>query len=228
MSLPKLAKPIAGLAGLSAVSVGGVLLYKSPTPELEKPVTSSLRDLLSKKNKGKRLISEKEDHYYWTIGWKAYLSDNKESNPWGISDWSKNKAFDPKQEVPTSFIDSCLENSKKEIAEGDSLYSQVIRYCTRNTTVSDLILENASGRDLMAKAEGFTYPSWNTALSDYKKAVEVTGTDVWGIKIQDPQALNTLMDKCSEKSSFETGDVDSEVYKQVLSWCTEASQPEHT
>ncbi|AEG73444.1 hypothetical protein MHF_1204 [Mycoplasma haemofelis Ohio2] len=225
MLLPKVVKPVIGLAGLSAVGAGGMLLYGSPSPSFEKPVTHSFRDLMLSKHRGRRLISGNANSSHWLSGWKIYL-ESKENNPWNLSSWSPNNTWF--ENVPSDFMKACEDNSERDMSgANDPLYDQVIKYCTRNTTVLDLIDENASGRELMAKVTGLSDTHWNAALRSYKDELEKTKSDVWGLK-KDGQSseitMDAFMDKCLEESSAEAWDISSPTYTRVLSWCTKAKQ----
>ncbi|AEG72612.1 hypothetical protein MHF_0333 [Mycoplasma haemofelis Ohio2] len=220
MDVALLGKAIVGLMAGATATAGAVYfgtdLFKE---EISKRTISSL---LREKNPERRLLTSsiETSDQAWKDAWAQYRNKNKESNPWGLKNLSKITQDVP----PDDFVSKCSFKSGLEISDdSDPLYREVLSYCTRDTLVSDLIVEN--NRTLLTS----TSPSedWQKAWEVYRtnNADKTQGKDAWQLTEWDSKKngnthTSDYQTKCAEKAKVKAFDLNSEVYKRVLAWCT--------
>ncbi|AEW45097.1 hypothetical protein MHC_01155 [Mycoplasma haemocanis str. Illinois] len=223
MSLPvKLS--IGTLVGGVTVT-GGALVYREvyKTPS-KKPIYELIKTL----NRDKRLISKSEtgNSKEWQAVWKLYKEEyqNKESNPLSInSEQLKNSTSN--QDAPTEFMNKCESFSRELVLdEKNGRYQDVIKYCTRNTLVQDLVSE--SGRKLIDETNG----NWSESWKSYRAANSGKGNnqDTWQLsdweskKNADSTISDNLKVKCKEKLGEEAGVKSVQDFQDVVNWCSES------
>ncbi|CBY92293.1 hypothetical protein HF1_02850 [Mycoplasma haemofelis str. Langford 1] len=223
-------KAASTFAAAGTATAGGI--YFGTDIFKEKVVTKkTIASLLREKYPQKRLISSSSvSDLDWKKAYKTYREENKERNKgqdtWKLDGWDRPSEV---QEVDTTaeFISRCNSNKLVEVeGEQDPLYKQVLRYCTRDTLVKDLI-EESSGKRLLNSTDGQDTEAWNTAWGVYKTNNNVSGKDKDTWEFSDwsekkggdtlPQGFKT---KCDEKAKVPAFELENENYKNVLAWCT--------
>ncbi|CBY92313.1 hypothetical protein HF1_03050 [Mycoplasma haemofelis str. Langford 1] len=230
MSLPTLAKGALGLGAASATATGaayaGGLFNKNSKEEL-------VSTLLKIFHPQKRLItaSERSDSK-WKEAWKKYKKDNEAKksgeDSWSLKGWTKPDAskVNSDEAAPDYFVRECKSrSSQKTSGTSSDLYQNVLKYCTRDTLVSDLISEYGKGKKLLttSSSEGDWKEVWKLYRDQNKannKSVDDWKFSDWGAKKEGDTLPTDYQKKCSEKSlepAFEIGDVK---YLNVLTWCS--------
>ncbi|CBY93125.1 hypothetical protein HF1_11170 [Mycoplasma haemofelis str. Langford 1] len=217
MALSTAAKSALGLGTVGGVAGSAIganyLLDKGP----------SISDLIKSKNPEKRLLDKNSSEEAWKAAWKAYreANKNKEKDIWSIEGWTTGASKDS-EEAPDTFKQGCASR----IRGSSKLYDEVISYCTRKTILADLVKES-SGRALLAKESGGGSAAWKAVWTEYKKSdtTHTNGKDAWKIDTwssihSSENAPDTFMDKCKSNSEVEGHNPDSELYKQLLKYCT--------
>ncbi|AEG72584.1 hypothetical protein MHF_0304 [Mycoplasma haemofelis Ohio2] len=227
VSLP--AKVALGTLAGGATVTGGALAYREISKESPK-TKRSIRELIANLKKDKRIISKSEagNSKEWQEAWKLYKGDhqNSESNPFSISS-EKLKDSVSDQNAPTEFMSKCESLSSEEVLdEKDSKYQDVLKYCTRNTLVQDLVLE--SGRNLINETNG----NWSESWKSYRAANSGKGNnqDTWKLsdweskKNDDSTISDNLKVKCKEKLGEVSGVKSVQDFQDVVNWCSEPRQ----
>ncbi|AEG72605.1 hypothetical protein MHF_0326 [Mycoplasma haemofelis Ohio2] len=191
----------------------------------------TIASLLREKHPQKRLISSSSvSDLDWKKAYKTYREGNKERNKgqdiWKLDGWDR---LSEVQEVDTTteFISRCNSNKLVEVeGEQDPLYKQVLRYCTRDTLVKDLIFENTS-KQLLNSASDQDTSGWTAAWEVYRTQNKASdkGKDAWEFSDWDSKKDKTELPadyktKCDSKASIPAFKLDNEDYKNVLNWCT--------
>ncbi|CBY92300.1 hypothetical protein HF1_02920 [Mycoplasma haemofelis str. Langford 1] len=227
MGISTLGKVTLGLSTGATATAGAVYfgtdLFKE---EISKRTISSL---LREKNPEKRLIiAAPPSDKAWKDAWANYRNENKDSNPWGIKTWSKiTQDVQSGDNAPDDFVSKCATQTILEVPnEKDSLYVEVLKYCTRNTVVSDLIAENTSKKLLNGTGDqdsgGWAaawevYRTQNKASSKTKDTWEFSDWDSKKDKTELPTDYKT---KCTSQANVPAFTLDNKNYKNVLAWCT--------
>ncbi|CBY92290.1 hypothetical protein HF1_02820 [Mycoplasma haemofelis str. Langford 1] len=225
------AKVASGVAAASTASVGGIYfgtdLFNQQSKSLKRTVSSLLRE----KNPEKRLInpSVAVGDKAWKEAWSRYRNANKTTNPWGVTGWSQtSETVNSDTAAPEDFISKCSTKSALEVSgTEDSIYNEVLSYCTRATLVSDLISENNRNRKILKSTDQNQEGDWKKVWDVYKSknSNKAKDGDVW--KLQGWEAKHsgdTLPDNykttCDSKIVEEVFKLDDQRYLNVLSWCT--------
>ncbi|AEW45075.1 hypothetical protein MHC_01045 [Mycoplasma haemocanis str. Illinois] len=223
MAISLLSKSITGVLGLGTATVGAVYFGRDLIGNKAK---ISIEELIDTSNPDKRFISASSDTY-WREAWKAYIEDNKsnEKDVWNVAGWTSGTTVTNNENAPSEFIQACdNKRSQKVLDKNDSLYSQVVKYCTRDTVVRDLINET-EGRSLLVKNGDFATDShWRAAWKLYRDD-NPDGSDKWNIsnytsiKSQE-NAQEAFAKMCEEKSQVKEHDLTKSTYLDVLKYCT--------
>ncbi|AEW45116.1 hypothetical protein MHC_01250 [Mycoplasma haemocanis str. Illinois] len=228
---PFLTKCVLGLGGITVTAAGAAYAGGAFSSFKEKELISKL---IKTSNPDKREITTTTGtDALWKAAWKMYRYDNKDKNPgedvWKLNDWKKpdNETINNDVEAPTSFINECKSQlSKKTFGIESDLYKEVLRYCTRDTLVKDLITENISGTGKQLLQDGDT-SGWNAAWQQYLNDNKVKEKDKdkwklsdWGSNSVSGTISANFKSTCSSKSTSKAYSVDNEDYKDVVSWCT--------
>ncbi|AEW45089.1 hypothetical protein MHC_01115 [Mycoplasma haemocanis str. Illinois] len=226
MSIPL--KVAIGVFGAGAASAGGAFVYKIFT----KPTTHSIKDLLLVKNPEKRLISKSENgsSAEWKAAWKLYAAAYKDydSNPFSLALQKPTETPDGSQNAPAEFMNKCESLSKEHVFNvEDNKYKEVLKYCTRATLVSDLILENYPSKKILSKTEAGSTNGWKKAWSSYKTSNtdKTKDKDIWKLNDWNSQngvdAPESFKNKCEEKVKVEAFELSNEDYLNAVEWCTQ-------
>ncbi|AEG73484.1 hypothetical protein MHF_1248 [Mycoplasma haemofelis Ohio2] len=227
MANPLLFKSLAGAGGVAAAT-GAALGIPKLLEEKEKPVS----ELIKIHNPEKRLITATAvGDSAWKKAWQAYRTTNK-SAPVGkdtfqLSDWSGVISGDinATDDAKKTLLDACSLNSKKKVLQDSQLYKDVLSYCTRDTTISDLVTE--SKKTVLSKIGTQTSdPKWKAAWERYRLANKGLSTDAWSVSgfssakdNANQNALDGFRDQCESKLAS-TSIKDMKLLEQVKSWCT--------
>ncbi|AEG72630.1 hypothetical protein MHF_0351 [Mycoplasma haemofelis Ohio2] len=184
--------------------------------------------LLKTSNPQKRLItSTSNTDSKWQEVWKKYKEDNAAKKAGedllSLEGWGKSVS-EEENIVPNYFINGCKSKaSQKTSGTNSPLYQNFLKYCTRDTLVSDLISEN--GRTLLTDTS--STEDWKGVWNAYKNAnkSDSGSTDKWGFsdwtqKKDNDELPTDYKTRCSTKASetaFETTDIK---YLNVLNWCS--------
>ncbi|CBY93117.1 hypothetical protein HF1_11090 [Mycoplasma haemofelis str. Langford 1] len=217
MALSTAAKSAIGLGavgGVTGSAIGANYLFNKGL---------SIRELIKSKNPEKRLLNEKSSDASWKAAWKAYRSANKdrEKDIWSVVGWKKGEPTED-EVAPEAFKKGC----ESRIEGSSKFYDEVISYCTRKTTLADLVSDD-SRRTLLVKVTGGNSSEWKAVWAEYKKSdsTKASGKDAWKLSnwptdSQKEEAPDVFMEKCKTNSETEGYDVNSDLYKQLLKYCT--------
>ncbi|CBY92289.1 hypothetical protein HF1_02810 [Mycoplasma haemofelis str. Langford 1] len=229
MTSSTLVKGALGLGAASATATG--VAYANG-------VFSASEELISKLIKTSRpdkreITATDGNDANWKEAWKRYREDNRDKNPnedlWRLEGWTKPASGNIDNTTPaiSSFISECKSRlSHKASGIEDASYKEVLRYCTRDTLVKDLIIENIAKDGKQLLQDGDT-EGWNSAWQRYVDAnkVKEKGKDKWklsdwGSTSSDTTISTNFKNTCGSKSTSKAHTIDNEDYKDVVSWCT--------
>ncbi|AEW45091.1 hypothetical protein MHC_01125 [Mycoplasma haemocanis str. Illinois] len=225
MTSSLLAKSTFGVVGLGTVISGSIYFGKDLVFSNKPKTKTSIEELIDKFNSDKRFASvSATDH--WKAAWQAYIEDNKssEKDAWNIDGWIQTTISEETVKVPESFIQACEMNRSKEVLDkNDVLYSQVVKYCTRDALVRDLINETGD-KTLLQKDGNFRNDAhWKAAWDLYK--TDNSDTNKWNltnwptIKGQ-AEVPDSFVDECVKKSQTPEYRLEQSIYTEVLKYCT--------
>ncbi|CBY92296.1 hypothetical protein HF1_02880 [Mycoplasma haemofelis str. Langford 1] len=216
MSLSTLVKGTVG-AGAVGTTVAGAA-YAGGFFDKESK-TEAVSSLLKIFNPNKRFITTSEgSDSHWKANWDQY---KKDKDIWKLKDRNKSSSSD--ENAPSYFISECQTRRSSQVSGAESdLYKEVLRYCTRDTLVKDLISENATGRRLLLSSDDKTIwqPVWDDYKTKYANSADAWSLEQWDTKKSESDVPEVFKQACSKKSeepSFKVGD---EKYQNVLTWCT--------
>ncbi|CBY92404.1 hypothetical protein HF1_03960 [Mycoplasma haemofelis str. Langford 1] len=226
--------PIAtkGALGLAAsTAVAGTVGMAVKFSGQEKP--RSIKDLLWQHKPEKRLLFkrylDKEDGSQpeWKEAWKKYRTNYKDSerDPLGLL----TKPVDLNDaNAPSNFMESCESLFKKEVHNIKSdRYQLADNYCTRLTSVADLVWE--SNRKVLAKGNDGNSSEWKGLWKKYIEANlgKDTGKDEWQVfekkweSTSDQEAAtDKFRSKCESESLVKTGSRSHASYQKVIDYCS--------
>ncbi|CBY92288.1 hypothetical protein HF1_02800 [Mycoplasma haemofelis str. Langford 1] len=223
-------KIASAIAAASTASAGGIYFGTDLLKKSSKEVKSTIASLIQKSNPEKRLLtsSTQPSDKAWKDAWAKYRNQNKESNSWGISSWTKtNSDVQGDADAPNDFISKCASQSSLEVLNtDDSAYKEVLSYCTRDTLIKDLI---SGSKRLLVNSGNEDSEAWNTAWKAYKakntgnqQAQDKWALGDWNSQSSQGTAPTTFKQKCVDKSSSNAYSQSSlvEDYELVLEWCT--------
>ncbi|AEW45125.1 hypothetical protein MHC_01295 [Mycoplasma haemocanis str. Illinois] len=206
-------------------ATGGGIYFGS---DLFKSTPVNISSLMKEVDPQRRLITTSEaGDDYWKAAYKSYRESGKDVWGLGVGSSISQELIDATSE----FIAKCKSNGQLNVyGKDDPLYRQVLAYCTRNTTVRDLIEEGKTGRRLLdASANGSDKETgWEDAWKAYRTQNNVgggSGKNPWGVEgWESKRAGDTLptnyKTKCAEKAKQPAYKLDDENYRNVLAWCT--------
>ncbi|CBY93127.1 hypothetical protein HF1_11190 [Mycoplasma haemofelis str. Langford 1] len=223
-----LSKGLAGAAG--AASGTGALafgIYKlSPSKELK--TISSLLD--SKKRK--LIKSQNGSEEAWKTAWQEYRKNfnNSNTNPFSLT-LAKGTSSVASENATQEFMEACEAQGTKKVKDTESKdYQLFLKYCTRDTLMSDLVLENSKRKALVKKDSESEDANWKAAWAEYKKENTNTANQMdhwkltdWSTKNSGDKAPVSFMDRCDKELKRAYHDTEGDDYKKVISWCTESS-----
>ncbi|CBY93177.1 hypothetical protein HF1_11690 [Mycoplasma haemofelis str. Langford 1] len=230
MANPLLFKSLAGVGGVAAATGAAIGI-----PKLLAEEEHLVSELIATHNPDKRLISltNLKDEA-WKQSWEAYRNDNKSAakgyDTFKLPDWSGpiSQAITSADAVQ-SFLDACANNSKRKVVTGSKLYEEVLRYCTRDTTISDLVTE--SKRTPLSKTtQNASAQEWRDAWAAYVRDNASDTGDAWSItsystekaKANQNQAVSEDFRSKCEQHLASTSIKDAKLIEQVKAWCTRA------
>ncbi|AEW45198.1 hypothetical protein MHC_01660 [Mycoplasma haemocanis str. Illinois] len=224
-------KGLVGLATSSAVAggIGIAIKFSSSKKELK-----SIRTLIKKHSPSQRLLFREDkgaadgSSSEWKRVWKQYRTDfqNSSNNPFKLT---LAKVSDIQDEAaPENFMTSCssLFEEKVEGIKSDK-YQVVEKYCTRLTSVSDLISD--SGKRVLPKGNDGQSQEWKELWKRYRKDNEDKKSEggIW--KLSDSswnenenlvEAPSKFREKCESESQVKTGDINHHSFTNVLNYCS--------
>ncbi|AEG73488.1 hypothetical protein MHF_1252 [Mycoplasma haemofelis Ohio2] len=189
-----LAKAAAGLGAATGASGLGYLSFHYISGSDKKVSVFQLF-----KDQGGTLLDKDKDSDQWNARWSEYLKGDK--NVWNLKDYSSSKGTP--STAPNSFKKKCISNAKEKVSGvKDSLYSEVVQYCAKEFSVSELINQNpkftalntSSGEDSDWKA------AWGVYLTD-NGVNNPWGLANWdSVHKQKDSLPPDFKNKCSEKA----------------------------
>ncbi|AEW45079.1 hypothetical protein MHC_01065 [Mycoplasma haemocanis str. Illinois] len=231
MSSPLLTKVALGTLGAGTVATGAVYLGKDLISSNRSKAKTSIEALIERSNPEKRLISfGVGSNPSWQLAWKAYREDNRdnERDIWNVEGWTQDKGSIGTVDAPKAFMDACESKLSQEVLDTtDSLYSQVVKYCTRVTLVSDLINENEE-KSLLHRGDNFANnEDWKKVWAAYKDANKDLAQDEWNLSTwstlkEQENVPDAFVTKCEQKSKAEEYKLDQPTYLDVLKYCTKS------
>ncbi|AEW45788.1 hypothetical protein MHC_04660 [Mycoplasma haemocanis str. Illinois] len=233
MASPLFFKSLVGVGGVSVVTTGAVIGIPKLLAEKEYLVS----ELIAIHNPEKRLITSTEvGDSAWKKSWQDYRTVNKnaakDNDTFKLPDWNGPISQDiTSTDTVKSFLDACFSNSKKKVVTGSKLYEEVLRYCTRDTTIFDLVTE--SKRIPLSKTtQNANSPEWRSAWNSYVRDNSDDTGDAWNINSygtekakvnQDHAVSEDFRSKC-ETNLASTLIKDAKLIEQVKSWCTKVAE----
>ncbi|AEG73471.1 hypothetical protein MHF_1233 [Mycoplasma haemofelis Ohio2] len=209
---PILKAPMFAAGAIAAAGVGAFALKGLSLPGSEKSIPS-----LISQDPSRRPIDMSEVEN-WKKVWQAYKDSGKDI--WNIGNSG---------EEPAALKVACSEKLDSRVESRDSEgYKAFEKYCSRDTLVSDLIKENASGRALIAKASGSS-EEWKAAWKVYKEHVKnsnkAANKDIWGLsdwpsKSSEENAPESFMTKCESNSKTPFHNLEGDLYIYTVAFCT--------
>ncbi|CBY92299.1 hypothetical protein HF1_02910 [Mycoplasma haemofelis str. Langford 1] len=225
-------KAASTFAAAGTAAAGGVYFGTDIFKEKNTVTKRTIASLLREKHPQKRLISSDSiSDPDWRKAYKLYREENKDrdkgQDTWKLDSWTRPSEVSQEVDATSEFISKCNSSKLLEVSgELDSLYQQVLKYCTRDTLVKDLISES-SGKRLLSSSEGQDAEAWSKVWDAYKTQnnVDGKGKDVWEFSDWSEKKSGTdlpkdFKTKCDEKAKLPTFTLENENYRNVLSWCT--------
>ncbi|CBY93124.1 hypothetical protein HF1_11160 [Mycoplasma haemofelis str. Langford 1] len=225
-----LSKGLAGAAG-AASGTGALVfgIYKLSSSEELKTISS----LLDSK-KRKLIKSNDGSEESWKSAWQKYRSDfnSSDKNPFSLT-WSKGTSSVSSENATQAFMEACEVQGSKKVKDIESEdYQLFFKYCTRNTLMSDLVVENPSRKALVKVANETEDSKWVAVWEDYKKVNKDKANQAdhwklsdWPNKSSENKVPVSFMTQCETELKREYFDVEGDDYKKVISWCTESVSP---
>ncbi|CBY93203.1 hypothetical protein HF1_11950 [Mycoplasma haemofelis str. Langford 1] len=115
----------------STVEVSGIedSLYLEVVKNCSKEF--KINDLVTGDSKITNLDSSSGSNEDWKVAWKNYLADNKDSNPWELTDWSTKKAASGDQ-ISDDLKTKCnTKKDEKVFGSRDPKFSNFVRWCSK-------------------------------------------------------------------------------------------------
>ncbi|AEW45798.1 hypothetical protein MHC_04710 [Mycoplasma haemocanis str. Illinois] len=218
MSL-SLTRVAVGFGAIGGVSGLGYLSFRNFSPDKDK------RSTVSKlfKDQGRTLLTKGSDEDQWKSRWSEYVKEGK--NIWNLGDYESQKA--DTNRVPDSFQEKCLVNSETNVSGiEDPLYSEVIKHCSKEFTVSHFVSKR-SGITSLNTASDQDNDGWNAA---WKKYLDDNGSnnpwDVsgWVSSSQPTTAPEDFRTKCNSKKDEKILWDKDDRFSKFVSWCTKDTQ----
>ncbi|AEG72580.1 hypothetical protein MHF_0298 [Mycoplasma haemofelis Ohio2] len=207
------------LLGVGAAATGGVLAYNGVSNSKTK--TYLVKDLLATKNPEKRLIAKSEDGSSpeWKAVWKLYATEykNNNRNPFSLASINSEKTIDDNQPAPSEFMSKC----ESLVMEKDDKYQGVLKYCTRDALIKDLILE--SGRVVLQDSDnwGDSWKSYRATNTDKEDQQDTWKLEDWNTKkSSDSDISEDLKAKCKEKLEAKAGTKVDGDFPNIVQWCS--------
>ncbi|AEG72700.1 hypothetical protein MHF_0424 [Mycoplasma haemofelis Ohio2] len=215
-----------GFSASTAVSAGATKLVL-PRERESKSISKWIGDRFPEKRLLIRGWGKKQDGSpeEWKVAWKNYLNaySGAESNPFSLT------LTDSSGNAPSEFIDACKKRFSVQVSDiEDERLVHVLEYCTRSTSVEDLIL-STSKRLLSSTSKRLLSSSnssgWNELWNAYKKdnADKESGKDEWGIftaKGGGSNDSNSLKTKCDSEKLVKTGSKTHRSFINVFKYCS--------
>ncbi|AEW45758.1 hypothetical protein MHC_04510 [Mycoplasma haemocanis str. Illinois] len=177
MANPLFFKSLAGIGGVSVAAGAAIGI-----PKLLEDKGKLVSELIKEKDPGKRLITSKSlDDPYWKKAWEDYRKVNKDAakgqDAFKLFDWGGQITTSiTSTEAPQSLVNSCSFNTTKRVSHDSQLYKNVLKYCTRDSLISDLIKD--SGKTPLLKSEDASSSEWKAAWERYRLANQGS-EDAW-------------------------------------------------
>nr|WP_045118479.1 hypothetical protein [Mycoplasma haemocanis] len=231
MPLPILAKGALGLVAVGVTATG--VVYASGFLDKNTTKEELISSLLSVSHPQKRFIKASDGtDPRWKEAWKRYKKDNESkktgADVWSLVGWIKpnSSKVNNDEPAPDYFIQECKSRSSHKTAGTSSeLYKSVLKYCTRDTLVSDLISEYGQGKRILSNSS--SEEEWKEVWKIYRDQNKVNSKSIddwkfsdWGTTKDGDTLPTDYKKKCAEMSAelaFETTDIK---YLNVLSWCS--------
>ncbi|AEW45734.1 hypothetical protein MHC_04390 [Mycoplasma haemocanis str. Illinois] len=225
-----LSTAIKSLIGLGAI--GGVASSAVGVNYLLSNRGSIISELVKSKslNKRKLIKSSNGSEDAWKKSWQAYreVFNNTGKNPFSLA-LTKEIGSVTSVNATQEFMSACESWESKKVKNiEDEDYQTFLKYCTRNTLMSDLVSENLGRRVLTKGSEDSDSKGWKDAWSDYKKKNSyvqgkqgIWDLSDWSSKYNQDKAPVTFMTRCDSELKREYYDVKGEDYNRVIDWCTE-------
>ncbi|CBY93114.1 hypothetical protein HF1_11060 [Mycoplasma haemofelis str. Langford 1] len=222
-------------AAKSAIGLGTAGGVASSAAGINYLITSkgfSISELVKSKspNKRKLIKSSNGSEDAWQKSWKAYREEfnNSNKNPFSLV---LTKGTVTSTNATQEFMSACETWESRNVkSTEDEDYKVFLKYCTRNTLMSDLVSENPRRKALTKSDTESNAQGWKDAWADYKKKNPyvqdrkgVWDLSDWSTKHNQDNAPVTFMTRCDTELKREYYDIEGEDYNRVISWCTENS-----
>ncbi|CBY92393.1 hypothetical protein HF1_03850 [Mycoplasma haemofelis str. Langford 1] len=211
-----------GFSASTAVSAGATKLVL-PREKESKSISKWIGDRFPEKRLLIRGWGKKQDGSpeEWKVAWKNYLNaySGAESNPFSLT----LTLTDSSGNAPSEFIDACKKRFSVQVSDiEDERLVHVLEYCTRSTSVEDLIL--STSKRLLSSSDS---SGWNELWNAYKKdnADKESGKDEWGIftskgGTNDTNATQNFKNKCNSEKLVKTGSKTHRSFINVFKYCS--------
>ncbi|AEW45192.1 hypothetical protein MHC_01630 [Mycoplasma haemocanis str. Illinois] len=151
----------------------------------------------------------------WQAAWKKYLSaySGEGRNPFNVNLTNETNA-------PQAFMSECKKRFSVKVSSiEDERLVHVLEYCTRSTSVEDLIM--TTSKSLVSSSDS---SAWSELWNIYKKDNENKGSrkDEWGLLPPQGSADNSdaLKNKCDSEKKVKTGSKTNRSFINVLKYCS--------
>ncbi|AEG73566.1 hypothetical protein MHF_1330 [Mycoplasma haemofelis Ohio2] len=221
MSIP-LTKAAIGLGSVSGAAGLGYLSSSYLSAPKDKKV--SISKLFEEQ--GRALLVRGKDTEQWKARWTAYVDGNK--NDWKLGDYEAKKG--DKTQAPESFVDACSSNAEVEVSGiGDPLYEQVVKHCSKEFSISELISKSAKFTILNTTESNQDTEAWKSSWQSY---LEDNGdnnpwelsTGTWSAVKADKNNLpSDFKTKCGSKKDEKVFWDKDEKFVRFTRWCTKAN-----
>ncbi|AEW45742.1 hypothetical protein MHC_04430 [Mycoplasma haemocanis str. Illinois] len=224
-----LSKGFIGVVGVaSGTGVVAFGVYKLNSSEELKTISSLIN---SQRNKRKLIKSESGSEEAWKTAWQEYRKNfnNLDTNPFSLT-WTKGDS--PASENATqAFMDACEVQGTKKVKDSKSKdYELFLKYCARDTLMSDLVSENSKRKALVKKDSESEDANWKAVWEEYKKENKDKSNQKdhwklndWSTKHSENKVPVSFMERCDQELKRVYYDNEGDDYKKVISWCTETS-----
>ncbi|CBY93120.1 hypothetical protein HF1_11120 [Mycoplasma haemofelis str. Langford 1] len=222
-----LSKGAMGAVGAaSGTSLAALGAYKFLIQDESKSITS----LLASKNPNKRRLvkSDSGEESSWQASWLQYRKDfhSGDKNPFSLT-WTK-ETTPASTKAPSEFMSACETQGTKMVKDVESQdYQLFLKYCTRDTLMSDLVSENPRKQALTKENAESSNADWVAVWKEYKTANPYSAGQKgqwelsdWEGKHNSEKVPLSFMTKCESELNKPYFNIEGSDYRRVISWCT--------
>ncbi|AEW45835.1 hypothetical protein MHC_04895 [Mycoplasma haemocanis str. Illinois] len=206
-------KVAAGLGAVSGTAGLGYLSFHYSSSNSKKVTISELF-----KKEGRTFLSKGADVEQWKERWNSYVTENKDS--WKLEDYSSQKSDVSK--APDSFVNKCLLNADVKVTGiSDSLYLEVVKNCSKEFKVEDLV--TSEGKRTKLNSASGDDAEWKSSWQDY---IRNSPDNKWNIenwasaKLTPDTVPQDFKTKCTSKLAEKAFGIKDIKFENVIAWCT--------